>query len=320
MYDASGDAMTRNEYYHCDLKPANILVYEHPRNAKYITFKLSDFGETQRWKLRLKPEKHSLTKFLKAPQTSRHRTSVASRDGTYCAPERTKGKDSYANDRSDIWSLGCIFLLVISANIGGYQEVDSFSNARLRRNKDCCGYEGDWFYEYDKTPISYPETTKKRVNAKVTERIENLLKHCSNTGDALTERCLILVKSKMIRPDPDDRATAESLYKKLSMSYNERYATKFISIDHDRELAEKERVYSAATSQSGKLEGFLCKNTIYVWNTQLSRFTSSPILLHTHPADNEQNFKPILLCGEDKVCKVGSIDNNLEVNILTISS
>lgn len=302
-YHSPSDSMKLDQYYHGDLKPANILVYGKTNQYTSLVFKISDFGETEKWNLHIKPKRSRRLGFL--PKVFLHQTSIGTRPGTYCAPEETLG------ERSDIWSFGCIFLLVIAANIDGHYAIQYSSNARRSRNLKCSKENCDWFFEYDN------KTQKRKVNEEVTQYIEDFIKYCNNTGDGMTEKCLKLIRDEMIQPRPRDRTSAEDLYNKLAASYNERHAVSFVGIDHDREMTEGEKVCSAAISPSGKLEAFLCTNTIYVWNTQLSRYISKPILLHTTSIDDNGGFKPILLCGEDKVCKIGSIGGYLQVSVLT---
>jgi serine/threonine protein kinase len=302
-YHSPSDSIKLDQYYHGDLKPANILVYGNPSQYNTLVFKISDFGETQRWNLHIDPKKSRIPEFFR--KVLIHQTSVDTRPGTYCAPEKALG------ERSDIWSFGCIFLLVIAANIDGHCAVEYFSNARRGRNQKCSNENCDWFFEDD------DKMQERKVNEEVTQYIKDFIKYCNNTGDGMTETCLKLIRDEMIQPKPRHRTSAEDLYKKLAASYNERHAVKFVSIDHDRELTKGEKVCSAAISPSGKLEAFLCTNTIYVWNTQLSRYNSKPIMLHTTSVDGNGGFKPILLCGEDMVCKIGSIAGSLQVSVLT---
>ncbi|KAH0741204.1 hypothetical protein KY290_034247 [Solanum tuberosum] len=85
-------------FIHCDLKPANILVF--PPTEKYMRLKLADFG------LSLKStETHDGDSSKKHP--NHHRGTLA-----YASPESVTS-EIYAKD-VDIWALGCIVIEMIA--------------------------------------------------------------------------------------------------------------------------------------------------------------------------------------------------------------
>ncbi|KAI9369537.1 hypothetical protein BJX61DRAFT_549496 [Aspergillus egyptiacus] len=114
-------------YLHLDLKPRNVLVYDAYNQDKEI-WKITDFGLT-----RVRDPEHS---------------SVAPGfEGTYLPPEcATAG--GKVTTQSDVWSLGCIFSLIVTYMLYGPTGVRKFAAKRMRP-------EGDSFYALAKNGVPF---------------------------------------------------------------------------------------------------------------------------------------------------------------------
>jgi serine/threonine protein kinase len=97
---------------HKDIKPQNILFYSD-LDSNQVTLKLSDFGTSD-----LKSSASRSNSGGKAPDTF-----------TYRPPEREL-KFSPIRQSADIWSLGCVFLELITWALGGQELWYSFGQAR----------------------------------------------------------------------------------------------------------------------------------------------------------------------------------------------
>ncbi|XVE72250.1 hypothetical protein DITRI_Ditri11bG0024600 [Diplodiscus trichospermus] len=86
-------------YVHCDLKPANILVFPPDQYGSIYRLKIADFGLARRTGERDMPEVEPL--MAKFPGTA-----------VYMPPESVT--DSKVSAALDIWSLGCIVLEMIT--------------------------------------------------------------------------------------------------------------------------------------------------------------------------------------------------------------
>lgn len=125
--------------YHRDLRPENILVCEEWHSGiRDLVFKISDFGRA------LQKPKH--------PESER-RSSLANPSsphdavgGTYAAPEALR------TEKSDVWSFGCVLLVVMLFNYEGIAGLNEFMASLLRESKI------DRFYDM-KTRKVNPETT-----------------------------------------------------------------------------------------------------------------------------------------------------------------
>lgn len=110
---------------HLDIKPDNILIFEtysgSERSKQYeLTWKLSDFGLARKKaakKRRVGPAQTSTG-------TSRKSTLPATRPtGLYQAPEIQEQETSQAGQGSDVWSIGCITLMVLAFITDGSEAV-----------------------------------------------------------------------------------------------------------------------------------------------------------------------------------------------------
>lgn len=113
----------RNSYHYLDLKPENVLVCEdHTAGlGRPVTFKIGDFRQTQE-------VQHTM--LMEGNKRKQHR-------GTYRAPEIQGDKPwQEVKSNSDVWSFGCLFLLIVIFNYQGADGIAHFSEARRRELKD----------------------------------------------------------------------------------------------------------------------------------------------------------------------------------------
>ncbi|ETS78432.1 hypothetical protein PFICI_10494 [Pestalotiopsis fici W106-1] len=115
-------------YVHGDLKPDNIFIYPDPKGPHSVVFKIGDFGEA------------CLLTRSKDQMGVRRPNPQVPRIGTYWAPETQEGK---IGTKSDVWSYGCILLLVLLYNHqkgGGPEGITKFATRRAEAlgdgNKD----------------------------------------------------------------------------------------------------------------------------------------------------------------------------------------
>ncbi|KAF7536268.1 hypothetical protein G7054_g4652 [Neopestalotiopsis clavispora] len=132
----AADSYENASYIHGDLKPENIFIYHEPAASpasQGAVFKIGDFGEA----------------FLLGPSKDKvgnHRpsTQFLFRTGTYRAPELLQGK---IDTKSDVWSFGCILLLVLLYNHpdgGGPNAITAFATSRANETG---GMNEDVFYQ-----------------------------------------------------------------------------------------------------------------------------------------------------------------------------
>lgn len=167
-------------YFHGDLKPQNILVYETPGAPGAPSrpeFKIGDFGSAVRLQSRLS-----------------ERAPVAERDGrrgTYLAwearpVEGTHGGRVPVLPKSDVWSFGCIMLEMVLYNEQGQSGILSFVRGRETGSPGGNDYftgEGDW------------------CSQTVTAHIDRLVNNSNNSPDRyhrLAKCVLEYIKKRML--------------------------------------------------------------------------------------------------------------------------
>ncbi|KAL2824382.1 kinase-like domain-containing protein [Aspergillus cavernicola] len=164
---------------HRDLKPRNVLVYNADNPEKEI-WKITDFGLTV-----LRNPEHSIT----APGG----------EGTYLPPEcgPTRGR---VTAQSDVWSLGCIFSLVITYMVYGSRGVRKFGEKRREAS------ESDAFYITSKN-------STPRISPAVTSWFDQLkqIVPSDERESRVIRESLDYLQSKALHPIRDQRASAKDV-------------------------------------------------------------------------------------------------------------
>jgi serine/threonine protein kinase len=139
------------EIWHLDLHLGNILVCGDPK-----IFKIGDFGEALRRQDRISKLRFGSTRGKKLT-------------GPFSAPESEPGQTS------DVWSFGCILLLILVFNYEGVGGLDEFMASLLRHANV------DYFYE----------RTTGKVNQETMSCIEHLRRRIANEPDRLVTNGLL---------------------------------------------------------------------------------------------------------------------------------
>ncbi|KAI0136671.1 hypothetical protein BJ170DRAFT_24559 [Xylariales sp. AK1849] len=161
VYVPSDDQYVYTTYYHCDLKPDNILVCKDPyRGPRSVLFKIADFGKARGLQRTPKDTKNRRKEFLRSLPAS-------GRDFAYLAPEvqDTKAKPE-VKAKSDVWAFGCIFLELILFNYEGKASITHFQTSRTQKSLPC--NRGDWFSQENRSGTDIR-------NPAVTERLKKLI-------------------------------------------------------------------------------------------------------------------------------------------------
>ncbi|KAJ0383223.1 hypothetical protein COL922a_010915 [Colletotrichum nupharicola] len=109
--------------YHMDLKPSNILVFGK-------MWKLSDFGMSK-VKLTHQEEERDLRKLFSGPAS---KTGNARGEGTY-VPNEAQMEGKTMNQKSDVWSLGCILSVLFTYMEHGPEGLDTYGQLREDHSK-----------------------------------------------------------------------------------------------------------------------------------------------------------------------------------------
>lgn len=129
---------------HLDIKPDNILVFERglsrPDNNDHdeheLIWKLSDFGLAREKDARPRPGYGPHSNYYASLSSSVPATRHA---GAYQAPEIQERDSSRAVRRSDVWSMGCVALMVLAFMHDGHTEVAMLQSQLWTNFKDLGG-------------------------------------------------------------------------------------------------------------------------------------------------------------------------------------
>ncbi|KAI0854222.1 kinase-like protein [Daldinia vernicosa] len=212
--DSSGNRMV---CYHMDLKPANVLVFYDKEHGRLV-WKISDFGMS-----RVKVS-HSHTNTVDQDiqdisvlfERRRGDTSVSDTvnrrlEGTYLAPESTISVRNM-NEKSDIWSLGCVISVVITYINKGQEGIDAYADRRAATSKSSRAGDKDHFFlisRYRTPPKPHPAIKEHHRNL-----IKEANRRSSGEGKVMKE-VLNYIEQKVLELDPRRREPARRIRDKL---------------------------------------------------------------------------------------------------------
>ena len=180
--------------WHHDLKGENLLVFEEG-DCSGPTLKIADFGSAKIHARRSGPRDGS------NPTKSYYQGTSA-----YEAPDYIiRGETSRPYD---VWTLGCIFLEMLTWTFGSHpSDLDTFSNARRRVKGGRMGSDTMfWYTDFDGR---YYTTHWKPA---VRKQLKTLEEGCNSAKGRAVFKELVLTTSKMLRMDPSARPKPYEVY------------------------------------------------------------------------------------------------------------
>ncbi|KAF4446812.1 serine/threonine protein kinase [Fusarium austroafricanum] len=197
--------------YHMDLKPRNILVFNV---GPGMSWKLSDFG-LSRVKPKVKQGISDLSRLFKKRGSDQHSkaTATASRrgEGTY-QPKEAQDNGKSMNEKSDIWSLGCIISLLFTFMEEGFRGIQPFSDLRWKYSNTIF----DVFYQRNKANLTF--TINKGVTKQHAKLIEAAKKRIAAEGEALSF-ILEWLEREVLVIDQNRRCVAAKVFERLKRTF-----------------------------------------------------------------------------------------------------
>ncbi|CAI6094539.1 unnamed protein product [Clonostachys chloroleuca] len=129
-HDSTTGKYVEKSYIHYDMKPSNILIYEDVSVGNgAVIFKIADFGQTREINRHYEGRAGRKNKASPFPDAGRIY------EGTFRAPEIHGQNVRDKNvEKGDVWSFGCILLLVILFGAQGAQAIEEFEDHRIRKS------------------------------------------------------------------------------------------------------------------------------------------------------------------------------------------
>lgn len=212
------------EWYgrHGDIKPENILWFDqHKGNENLMgVLQIADFG---------------LGRFHGRDSRSNRNPDTINGSPTYEPPECTLRLP--VSRKYDIWSLGCLYLEFITWLLEGFDEIDTFADARGQVNLETKINDDNFF-----TIINDAEGSRGIVRPAVNQWVSKL--HAHKNCSPLIHDLLDLTMKEMVVVESKNRATAGQLYQQLNL-----YLKK-AEFDHDYLLKPEHREHKPVTERS----------------------------------------------------------------------
>ncbi|KAL2037247.1 hypothetical protein N7G274_009936 [Stereocaulon virgatum] len=234
--------------YHLDLKPQNILVFEreekHGRDGNDV-WKISDFGISKIKHIKCRDndgEPGNSVSFLDSIFRPRKPDADPSSGvdnsrygGTYAAPEARLSTDKVTR-KSDVWSLGCVFALVLTFLDNGSKGIKEFEEARIR------GRDNDRFFESD-VPMVGTEAIDV-LHPSVGLWLDRLIASAKGRSEAegtVVENISTYLQKKMLLTHPEKRDSAKDVERKM-MGFHTYIKTSFEDVHKLASVAATESV------------------------------------------------------------------------------
>ena len=202
--------------YHLDLKPQNILIFEADGND---IWKISDFGISRIKSVpRDRPHgqydsvsEHLLDKIFNPKKDVDLSSGVknARFGGTYAAPEAREEHDMVTRN-SDVWSLGCVLVLVLTFLESQSRGIHQFQQVREKNRKH------DWFF--DSKALKTNSRERHILHSSVSKWLKMLTKQASKRGISegrAIQRTSEMLQDKVLIRDPNERFSANKVESEL---------------------------------------------------------------------------------------------------------
>ncbi|KAI1768230.1 kinase-like domain-containing protein [Hypoxylon sp. FL1150] len=210
--DSNGNKMV---CYHMDLKPANILVFPDDREPGKMIWKISDFGMS-RVKMShrhatLDDTDISVLFEKRGGETSASGTVNRRFEATYLAPESSISMRTM-NEKSDVWSLGCVISVVLTYLSEGQAGIEQYSEDRATISQRSGAGNMDRFFLVGRS------LTQLKPHPAISKHHKHLIGKANQgrPGEGrLIENVLKYIEEKVLHLEPDRRVSAESVRDKL---------------------------------------------------------------------------------------------------------
>lgn len=205
--------------YHMDLKPGNILVFHQEQDGptQYI-WKISDFGmsrvKTRRHGQAITKEKdfNSLFTRRRKSQNEGFSATINRRgEGEFLPPESIAATPTM-NEKSDVWSLGCVASVVFAYLEGGKKGVNRYQDERMNHPK-ADGYDR-FFLRNRGFAFSKTHPVVRRWHAGLVKRASQ---RSRDEGEAV-ELILDFLEDSVLQ-DQSKRCEVDELGAKLQQTY-----------------------------------------------------------------------------------------------------
>ncbi|KAM0540988.1 hypothetical protein ACHAO7_010816 [Fusarium culmorum] len=201
--------------YHMDLRPSNILVFNVGRPD--MSWKLSDFG-LSRVKPKSRADVSDLSRIFRKRGSDQHSKATATANlrgqATY-QPREAQDQGKTMNEKSDVWSLGCIVSMLFTFMENGLNGIERFSDLRHKNSNRGM----DVFYQHNKTIPTYS------INKGVTKQHDKLIE-AAEERDVIEGKILSFMLKWLEREvlviDQDERCAAADIFQRLKITL-ERY-------------------------------------------------------------------------------------------------
>lgn len=207
--------------YHMDLKPANILVFPDDREPEKMIWKISDFSISR---VKLSHQHHP--RDISAPFKQRKGGTSASGTGnqhgggSYLAPESETGR-SDMNQKSDVWSLGCVISVIITYLSEGQLGIDKYLEKRVTTSGKSGGAGHDFFFRHIRNATQHKSHPAIRNHHKY---LINEAAGRSPDEGTILRRLLEYIEHSVLQLEPERRESARSVQDELhiaAMGYQE---------------------------------------------------------------------------------------------------
>ncbi|KAF9771863.1 hypothetical protein IL306_010481 [Fusarium sp. DS 682] len=218
----TGNGGCQRVCYHMDLKPANVLIFPGHTPSDPQIWKISDFGmsKVKDTPHGITPQEDTLTDFRKhfirrpgAGTAMASKTVIARDVGTFL-PSEAQGNGRTMNEKSDVWSLGCIISLLFTYMEFRATGLEKYIDLRVKYSN----LPQDVFYGKEVMTRSYP--VNKGVVKQHNILVDAAAKRGSIQKDAVRSM-LGFLKDRVFLEEQDKRCGAREVYEKLQQTRRE---------------------------------------------------------------------------------------------------